>query len=157
VDAVVGKRETLSYADSEVRSNMAVGFPDRGHRRVDSNHVIPGIRKYRRQKPSARSQVEDPRPGIESGILEGSGHIRPTNRVEQSVKPVEKTLRVPPALLIKDCRRSFSRRHLGDLRATIDGNGESRADLTHPVVAEPPEALGEGSDRDTFYRVEIHC
>lgn len=103
VDAVVGEGKTLSCAGSEFGLNMVAGFPERGHRGVDPDHVVSSIRQRRRQESSSASDVEDPRTGIESGILEGRGHIGPTDRVEHRVKAVKEVLWIPPALLIKDC------------------------------------------------------
>lgn len=37
-----------------------------------------------------------------------------------------------------------------------DGDLESSADLTHPLVTESAEALYEGSKRHALYRVEVH-
>jgi hypothetical protein len=40
---------------------------------------------------------------------------------------------------------------------TVNGDVERCANLAHPLIAEAPQSLRECSDRNTLYRVEIHC
>jgi hypothetical protein len=45
---------------------------------------------------------------------------------------------------------------LSELQTAIDGDRQSRADLSHAPVAQPAQTLGQRSDRNTLNRVEIH-